>query len=68
MPRPLWMDRLMWWMDTRLIASCRYKDDLLAHHGVAERRRALLYYGSDDNLYDPATTPPLDLRAEFGWP
>lgn len=67
-PRTLWMDRLMWWMDTRLIASCRYTDDLLAHHGVAERRRALIYYGPDDNLYDPATTPPLDLRAEFGWP
>lgn len=67
-PRTLWMDRLMWWMDTRLIASCRYTDDLLARYGVPEQRRALIYYGPNDTLYNPATTPPLDLRAEFGWP
>jgi len=67
-PRTLWMDRLAWWMDTRLIASCRYTDDIFARLGVEVRRRALIYYGADDDQYDPALTPPVDLRAEYGWP
>ena len=67
-PRTLWMDRLMWWMDTRLIASCAYTDDIFARLGVDPRRRALIYYGADNEQYDPEKTPPVDLRVEYGWP
>jgi glycosyltransferase involved in cell wall biosynthesis len=67
-PRTLWMDRLMWWMDTRLIASCAYTDDIFARLGVDPRRRALIYYGADNEQYDPEKTPPVDLRLEYGWP
>ncbi|MBR0829716.1 glycosyltransferase family 4 protein [Bradyrhizobium manausense] len=67
-PRTLWMDRLAWWMDTRLIASCQYTEDIFARLGVASRRRALIYYGADNDQYDPERTRPVDLRAEYGWP
>lgn len=66
--RTLWMDRLAWWMDTRLIASCRYTEDIFARLGVVPRRRALIYYGADNDRYDPELTRPVDLSAEYGWP
>ncbi|WP_323964531.1 glycosyltransferase family 4 protein [Bradyrhizobium diazoefficiens] len=67
-PRTFWMDRLTWWTETRLIASCKYTDDILARLGVASARRAVIYYGADNDQYDPDKTPAVDLRAEYGWP
>jgi glycosyltransferase involved in cell wall biosynthesis len=67
-PRTLWMDRAMWWMDTRLIASCAYTDAILARLGVDPLRRALIYYGADNAQYDPDKTLPVDLRIEHSWP
>ena len=67
-PKTRWMDRLSWWMESRLVASCQYTYDLIRQHGVDPQRLALIYYGVDAHRYDPANIAPIDLASEFGWP
>ena len=66
--RTLWMDKLSWWMDSCLIASCQYTDDIFVRQGVAPDRHTLIYYAPDNSRYNPATTAPIDLRSAYGWP
>jgi len=65
---PRWIDRYTCWIDTTTIASCEYTRTLYLRMGVPAERLALVYYGPDEAKFDPSTTVPADLRAEYGWP
>ena len=64
---PRWIDRYTCWIDTTTIASCEYTRTLYRRMGVPEGRLAVIYYGPDETKFDPSTTIPANLRAEFGW-
>ena len=53
------MDKLSWWMDSCLIASCQYTDDIFVRQGVAPDRHTLIYYAPDNSRYNPETTAPI---------
>jgi glycosyltransferase involved in cell wall biosynthesis len=65
---PRWIDRYTRWIDTATIASCEYTRTLYRRMGVSAGRLAVVYYGPDETKFDPSTTVPADLRAEYGWP
>ncbi len=65
---PKWIDRWTCWLDTTIIASCEFTRSLYRTMGVPDKRIAVIYYGPDETKFDPSTTIPPDLRAEFGWP
>ena len=64
---PRWIDRSTQWMDTTLVPSCEWTRKLYQSLGVAEKRLALIYYGPDENKFDPVNHTAADLRREFGW-
>jgi len=64
---PRWIDRYTCWIDTTTIASCDFTRTLYRGMGVPQERTAVIYYGPDEKKFDPSTTVPADLRAEFGW-
>lgn len=64
---PKWIDRCTCWLDTTIIASCEFTRSLYRKMGVADKRITVIYYGPDETKFDPSTTTPSDLRAEFGW-
>lgn len=65
---PRWIDGATAWMDTVIIGSCRFTIGLYRSLGVPARRLSLIYYGPDHRAFDPAHTPPADIRDEFRWP
>ena len=65
---PRWIDRYTCWIDTTTIASCEYTQTLYRRMGVPRERLAVVYYGPDETKFDPSTTIPANLHAEFGWP
>lgn len=65
---PRWIDRWTCWLDTAIIASCEYTRSLYRKLGVPDRKLEVIYYGPDEHKFDPATTRPADLCAQFGWP
>jgi glycosyltransferase involved in cell wall biosynthesis len=64
---PRWIDGSTQWMDTTLIPSCEWTRKLYQSLGVAEKRLALIYYGPDEEKFDPVNHEAADLRREFGW-
>ena len=64
---PRWIDGSTQWMDTALIPSCEWTRKLYQSLGVADERLALIYYGPDENKFDPVNHTAADLRHEFGW-
>jgi glycosyltransferase involved in cell wall biosynthesis len=64
---PRWIDRYTCWIDTTIIASCELTRTLYRKMGVAKKRLAIIYYGPDEAKFNPSTTVPANLRAEFGW-
>jgi glycosyltransferase involved in cell wall biosynthesis len=64
---PRWIDGATQWMDTALIPSCEWTRKLYMSLGVRERRLEVIYYGPDENKFDPANHQAADLRREFGW-
>jgi glycosyltransferase involved in cell wall biosynthesis len=64
---PRWIDGSTQWMDTTLIPSCEWTRKLYKSLGVAEKRLALIYYGPDEEKFDPVNHEAADLRREFGW-
>ena len=64
---PRWIDWSTQWMDTALIPSCDWTRTLYKSLGVAETRLKVIYYGPDENRFDPANHQAADLRREFGW-
>jgi glycosyltransferase involved in cell wall biosynthesis len=64
---PRWIDKFTCWTDTAIIASCEYTRTLYRAMGVRSDRLEVIYYGPDESKFDPSTTVPADLRAEFGW-
>jgi len=62
-----WVDQATWWMETAIIASCELSVRLCREMGVPDDRLALIYYGADEQIFDPQTAPA-NIRAEFGWP
>jgi glycosyltransferase involved in cell wall biosynthesis len=64
---PRWIDGSTQWMDTALIPSCEWTRKLYQSLGVAEERLALIYYGPDEEKFDPVNHKAIDLRREFGW-
>lgn len=65
---PRWVDKATAWMDTAIIPSCEYSRQLYLKMGVSEDRLAVVYYGPDEQFFDPDKTLPAGLREEFGWP
>ncbi|HEY3968896.1 MAG TPA: glycosyltransferase family 4 protein [Planctomycetaceae bacterium] len=65
---PRWIDAATCWMDTTLIGSCRHTLDLYRGLGAKNNRLALIYYGPDERKFCPESTPPAQIRSEFGWP
>lgn len=64
---PRWIDGTTCWMDSVVIASCRYTGELYQSLGVPPHRLALIYYGPNAAAFDPRSTPPADIRRELGW-
>ena len=53
------------WADTRVIASCEFTRTLYARYGVPRDHVDLVYYGSDERLFDPARADPARVRREL---
>jgi glycosyltransferase involved in cell wall biosynthesis len=64
---PRWIDRYTLRLDTAIIASCEFTRSLYLDMHVPRARLALVYYGPDENKFDPRSAAPVDLRGEFGW-
>ena len=64
---PRWIDRYTCWMDTTIIASCELTQTFYRKMGVAKKRLTVIYYGPDEAKFNPATTVPTNLCAEYGW-
>lgn len=64
---PRWIDGSTQWMDTALIPSCEWTRKLYKSLGVEDERLAVIYYGPDEEKFDPANHQAADLRHEFGW-
>jgi len=64
---PRWIDGSTQWMDTALIPSCDWTRKLYRSLGVADERLAVIYYGPDEEKFNPANHHAAELRAEFGW-
>jgi glycosyltransferase involved in cell wall biosynthesis len=64
---PRWIDRHTCWIDSTTIASCEFTRTLYERMGVPKERVTLVYYGPDETKFDPSTTAPANLHAEFGW-
>ena len=67
-PTPRWIDTSTAWMETVLIGSCAYTNQLYRDSGIANEKLRLVYYGADETKFDPATTLHSDIRSELGWP
>ena len=68
-PSMRWMEKATAWMETGLIPSCELTARLYREAGIAERLvQPVLYYGPDEDRFDPERTRPEGLRAEFGLP
>jgi glycosyltransferase involved in cell wall biosynthesis len=63
-----WIDRSTCWMETMLIPSCEESMRLCRKMGVPEKRLALVYYGPDEQNFNPRKTSPANIRQFFGWP
>jgi glycosyltransferase involved in cell wall biosynthesis len=62
-----WIDRSTHWMETALVPSCEESLRLCREMGVAEEKLNLIYYGADEHRFDPVSTPPINIRQQFGW-
>jgi glycosyltransferase involved in cell wall biosynthesis len=65
---PRWIDATTQWMETSLIPSCEFTRTLYKNIGVSEDRLETIYYGPDEEKFDPGSHSEADLRSEFGWP
>lgn len=62
-----WMERATAWMETGVVPSCNLTGELYRRAGIDERLiQKTLYYGPHEERFDPATTRPAGLRAEYG--
>jgi glycosyltransferase involved in cell wall biosynthesis len=58
-----------YWMETRLIPSCRRVLSLCRKIGISEESLTpLIYYAPDERNFDPQTIAPAGIRDQFGWP
>jgi glycosyltransferase involved in cell wall biosynthesis len=68
-PTSRWIERLSYWMDTKLIPSCQASAGLCRDIGIPDHYVApVVYYSPDERNFDPTTITPADIRAQFGWP
>ncbi|HEY9278094.1 MAG TPA: glycosyltransferase family 4 protein [Methylotenera sp.] len=65
---PRWIDVTTQWMETALIPSCEYTRTLYRTAGVSADRLNIIYYGPDEEKFNPVNHQQADLRSEFGWP
>jgi len=65
---PRWIDVSTQWMETALIPSCEYTQTLYRMAGVSADRLKIIYYGPDEEKFNPANHQLADLHSEFGWP
>ena len=63
-----WIERATCRMETALVPSCEESLRLCRELGVREEKLTLVYYGADERRFDPAQTPPVNIRGQFGWP
>ncbi len=52
--------------DTRTIASCSYTLELFDRHGIPRSQCDLVYYGPDEERFDPANADRARVRRELG--
>jgi glycosyltransferase involved in cell wall biosynthesis len=63
-----WIERLTYWMDTKLIPSCQASLELCHEMGISEEYLApVVYYSPDERNFDPTKVLPTDIRGQFGW-
>jgi glycosyltransferase involved in cell wall biosynthesis len=65
---PRWIDVSTQWMETALIPSCEYTRTLYRSAGVSANRLKIIYYGPDEEKFNPINHQQADLHREFGWP
>jgi len=63
-----WIDRSTSWMETMHIPSCEESLRLCREMGVPDERLTLIYYGADEEIFDPGLTPAINLRQQYGLP
>lgn len=62
---PRWIDITTCWMESALIPSCNYTQQLYLEAGVGNDRLHVIYYGPDADKFDPAHTQPVGLRQQY---
>lgn len=65
---PKWIDVSTQWMETALIPSCEYTHTLYRTAGVSADRLKIIYYGPDEEKFNPVNHQQANLHSEFGWP
>ena len=64
-----WIERLTYWMDTKLIPACEKTRHLCQELNIPDSYLAPeIYYAPDASKFDPAKIQPAGIRAQFGWP
>jgi glycosyltransferase involved in cell wall biosynthesis len=66
-PITRWIDGATCWMETVLVGSCRYINELYRELGVGQSRLKLIYYGPDESRFRPDAIVERDVRKEYGW-
>ena len=63
------LEQATWFMETMLIPSCESVRNLCKQIGIPESRIApVIYYGPDEERFDPLRVEPAGIRREFQWP
>lgn len=62
------IERRTWWMDTMLITTCRFIQELCEGIGIPRSRLRLIYYGADAARFDPSAPYVGHLRQDLGIP
>lgn len=65
---PSWVDKATAWMDTMLFPSCEYSKQLYCKMGIPAKKLSVVYYGPNEERFNPYVTSPAGLRKEFNWP
>lgn len=63
-----WIERLSYWMDTKLIPASEFSRTLCRDLRIPDERMApTVYYSADADKFDPTAIRPANIRAEFNW-
>jgi glycosyltransferase involved in cell wall biosynthesis len=64
-----WIERLTYWMDSKVIPACERSRELCQELGIPDIRLAqTIYYCPDEKNFDVNKISPASIRDEYGWP